>query len=78
MPAYHFFDLHQSKVVAATQKAFPNLSVHLIEWNDAFDRLIVQTEGVGDPRPGGWSTSRPAPPTRWALPIRSRPRTWVR
>ncbi|MEO5597428.1 MAG: S9 family peptidase [Novosphingobium sp.] len=48
-PSYHFFGAHPDKVLAATQKAFPGLSVHLIDWNDTFDQLIVKTEGVGDP-----------------------------
>lgn len=49
LPGYRFFDPYHDKVAAATRKAFPNLSVHLIDWNDRFDRLIVQTEGVGEP-----------------------------
>ena len=50
VPTYHFFNTFHHKVVAATQKAFPDLSVHLIDWNDKFDRLIVMTEGVNDPQ----------------------------
>jgi len=49
-PAYKMFDPYQAKVVAATQKAFPDHGVRLIEWNEAFDRLIVQTDGPGDPQ----------------------------
>jgi dipeptidyl aminopeptidase/acylaminoacyl peptidase len=48
-PAYSFTDPHQQKIINARLKAFPNLSVHLQDWNDTFDRLIVSTEGVGDP-----------------------------
>lgn len=48
-PSYHFFNPYQHKVITATLKAFPKLSVSLIDWNDRFDRLIVRTEGVGDP-----------------------------
>ena len=48
-PSYHFFDPHRQKVANAVLKAFPGVSVHLMDWNDVFDRLIVKTEGVGDP-----------------------------
>lgn len=48
--SYHFFDPHRQKVVAATQRAFPGVSMKLIDWNDRFDRLIVMTEGNGDPQ----------------------------
>lgn len=51
-PAYHLFNARQQKIIDATQKAFPGLSMDLVDWNDAFDRLIVKTEGVGDP--GTW------------------------
>ena len=47
-PAYHFVDPHRDRVIAAAQKAFPGLSVHLADWNEAFDRLIVLTEGAND------------------------------
>jgi dipeptidyl aminopeptidase/acylaminoacyl peptidase len=50
VPTYQFFSKFHHKVVAATQKAFPGVSVHLVDWNDAFDRLIVMTEGVNDPQ----------------------------
>ena len=50
MPAYRFLDAHQQKVVNATLKAFPGLAVTLIDWNDAFDALIVKTEGGDDPQ----------------------------
>jgi acetyl esterase/lipase len=49
-PTYHMFDPHQQKVIAATQKAFPGLAMHVVDWNDRFDRLIVRTEGSGDPQ----------------------------
>jgi dienelactone hydrolase len=47
-PSYKLLDAHRQKVITATQKAFPNASVHLVDWNDSFDRLIVMTEGAGD------------------------------
>ncbi|MDB5686134.1 MAG: peptidase prolyl oligopeptidase, partial [Rhizorhabdus sp.] len=50
VPAYGFFDGYRQKVINATMKAFPGVSVHLADWNDRFDRLIVMTEGVGDPQ----------------------------
>lgn len=51
-PAYHLFNARQQKIIDATQKAFPGLAMDLIDWNGAFDRLIVKTDGVGDP--GTW------------------------
>lgn len=50
VPAYHFSDSYRQKVINATLKAFPGLLVHLKDWNETFDRLIVMTEGVGDPQ----------------------------
>jgi dipeptidyl aminopeptidase/acylaminoacyl peptidase len=50
LPSYHFFDPARAKAVAATQKAFPGHAVHLISWSAAFDRLLVMTEGDGDPQ----------------------------
>lgn len=49
-PAYRFTDAFRQKVANATVKAFPGLSVHIHGWNDAFDKLLVMTEGVGDPQ----------------------------
>lgn len=49
-PAYHFFDSFHQQVADATQKAFPDRSVYLVDWNDTFDRLIVRTEGARDAR----------------------------
>lgn len=49
MPEDHFFDERAAKVMAATRKAFPGLTVSLIDRNEAFDRLIVKTSGPGDP-----------------------------
>lgn len=49
VPEDHFFDERAAKVMAATRKAFPGLTVSLIDRNDAFDRLIVKTSGHGDP-----------------------------
>jgi acetyl esterase/lipase len=50
IPEAHFYDARQEKVMAATRRAFPGLTVHLVDWSDHFDRLIVRTEGVGDPQ----------------------------
>jgi dipeptidyl aminopeptidase/acylaminoacyl peptidase len=49
-PAYKFFGERQQKVIDGTLKAFPGLSVHLVDWNHGFDKLIVMTEGAGDPQ----------------------------
>ena len=48
VPAYRFFGSYQQKVAAAIVKAFPGMLVHLQDWNDRFDRVLVMTEGVGD------------------------------
>lgn len=50
IPGYSFFDPYRQKVIAATLKAFPGLMVQLKGWNDRFDRLVVMTEGAGDPQ----------------------------
>lgn len=50
MPTYSFFDAHQTKVVAAAQKAFAGSRVSLIDWNDKFDRLIITVDGKTDPQ----------------------------
>lgn len=44
----HFFDPQRDKIVTATRKAFPGLAVDIVDWNDAFDRLLVRTSGNGD------------------------------
>jgi dipeptidyl aminopeptidase/acylaminoacyl peptidase len=51
-PKAVFFDSRRDKVMAAARRAFPNLNVSLVDANDAFSRLIVYTDGVGDP--GTW------------------------
>jgi len=45
----HFFDPHQDKVAQAIAKAFAGERLTLIGYNDAFDRLLIKTEGPGDP-----------------------------
>ncbi|MDF8332676.1 alpha/beta hydrolase family protein [Novosphingobium cyanobacteriorum] len=50
IPAYTFFDPFRQKVINAAVKAFPGVSVQLQDWNDAFDKLVVMTEGPGDPQ----------------------------
>jgi dipeptidyl aminopeptidase/acylaminoacyl peptidase len=45
----HFFDPHNDKVYKASQRAFPGLRMVLDEANTAFNRLLVTTEGPGDP-----------------------------
>ncbi len=52
-PAYHFFKPYHQKVMDAVLKAFPGISVYLVDWNDAFNRLIVETQGPSDP--GTWN-----------------------
>jgi dipeptidyl aminopeptidase/acylaminoacyl peptidase len=47
-----FFGARAAKVMAATARAFPGLNLQLVDWNDRFDRLIVKTDGPGDP--GTW------------------------
>jgi len=48
-PESRFFDARQQAVANAAAEAFPGLDVSLVDWNAAFDRLIVQTNGPGDP-----------------------------
>lgn len=43
-----FFDAARQAKVRTAQKAFPGLNMSLVSWNEAFDRFIVQTDGVGD------------------------------
>ena len=45
----HFFDPHQDKVAQAIGRAFPGERLTLVGYNDAFDRLLIKTEGPGDP-----------------------------
>ncbi|MBL8647334.1 MAG: S9 family peptidase [Sphingosinicella sp.] len=59
VPMVRFHDARREKVMEATRKAFPGNRVDLIDWNDAFDRLIVLTEGTGEP------------PTWWIVDIKS-------
>jgi dipeptidyl aminopeptidase/acylaminoacyl peptidase len=49
-PTYKFFNNYQQKVANATMKAFPNLLVHLISWNEQFNKIVAMTEGVNDPQ----------------------------
>lgn len=50
LPQAVFFDPERQKVVRRVEKAFPGRSVAIVDWSDAFDRLIVRTEGIGDPQ----------------------------
>lgn len=59
MPDYVFFDAFRQKVIKATMKAFPDMLVQYRDANDKFDKLIVMTEGVGDPQ------------TWWSVDIRT-------
>lgn len=45
----HFFDARRDQIYRASQKAFPGKIMNLIGANAAFNRLIVTTEGEGDP-----------------------------
>jgi len=45
----HFFDARQDKIYKASQRAFPGSHVELDDANRAFDRLLLTTEGPGDP-----------------------------
>jgi acetyl esterase/lipase len=51
-PQTHFLDARREKVMRATERAFHGVNVELIDWNDAFDKLIVHTSGLADP--GTW------------------------
>ena len=52
VPSDQFFDPRRNKIMAAARRAFPGLNVRLIDWSDSFERLLVSTDGVGDP--GTW------------------------
>lgn len=52
VPSDQFFDPRRNKIMAATRRAFPGLNVRLIDSSDSFERLLVRTDGVGDP--GTW------------------------
>jgi dipeptidyl aminopeptidase/acylaminoacyl peptidase len=60
VPVVRFHDAQREKVMEATRKAFSGKRVDLIDWNDAFDRLIVRTEATGEP------------PTWWIVDIKAR------
>ena len=46
----HFFDPHSDKVYKGSQRAFPGLRMTLDAFNAGFNRLLVTTEGAGDPQ----------------------------
>ncbi|WP_165324112.1 alpha/beta hydrolase family protein [Rhizorhabdus phycosphaerae] len=46
----HFFDERHEKRMAGARRAFPGATVRLIDANAAFDRMIVRTDGPGDPQ----------------------------
>jgi len=45
----HFLDARRETIYKASQRAFPGLHMDMIGNNDAFDRLLVTTQGPGDP-----------------------------
>jgi dipeptidyl aminopeptidase/acylaminoacyl peptidase len=46
----HFFDERHEKRMAAARRAFPGATVRLVDANATFDRMIVRTDGPGDPQ----------------------------
>lgn len=46
----HFFDERHEKRMAGARRAFPGATVRLVDTNAAFDRMIVRTDGPGDPQ----------------------------
>ena len=50
VPEDHFYDRVQEKTMAGARRAFPGLTVSLIDASADFTHLIVMTEGVGDPQ----------------------------
>jgi len=52
VPEDHFFDERYEKRMGAARRAFPGRSVDLVDANIGFDRIIVRTDGPGDPP--GW------------------------
>jgi len=49
-PEDRFFEKRRDKRMASVRKAFPGATVKLIDANRTFDRLIVRTDGPGDPQ----------------------------
>ena len=45
----HFFDPRHDKIYKASQRAFPGSRIVLTDANQAFDHLLLITEGPGDP-----------------------------
>lgn len=46
----HFFDERHEKRMAAARRAFPGATVRLVDANATFDKLVVRTNGPGDPQ----------------------------
>lgn len=46
----HFFEERHEKRMAAARRAFPGATVRLVDANASFDRMIVRTDGPGDPQ----------------------------
>ena len=49
VPEDHYFDPQRQKMMTAARKVFPGVTVRLVDSNDEFDRLIVETSGPGHP-----------------------------
>jgi dienelactone hydrolase len=52
VPEDRFFDPRRDRMMAATRKAFPGLTVTLADWNESFDKFLVECSGPGEP--DGW------------------------
>jgi len=50
VPEAYFYDAARQKAVERVGRAFPGRQVQLVDWNDDFDRLIIRTDGSGDPQ----------------------------
>lgn len=60
VPESVFYDTGRQKAAQKISRAFPGRRVDLIDWDDSFNRLIVRTQGSGDPQ------------TWWVVDIRGR------
>ena len=48
----HLLEPGPKRAMSAAREAFADREVHLIDWSENFEKLLVKTDGVGDP--GTW------------------------
>ena len=50
VPQNIFYDPERQKIIRRVERAFPQKRVAIVDWSDRFDRLVVRTDGPGDPQ----------------------------